>query len=92
MIDHVLEQRIQKNILQPTSSREGIIKKSEANMLSLRKNKIEEYIMNKRKLRYNISAPELEINLGKLYIPQELLLDIDRLLENVCLFLIYSHF
>jgi len=59
--------------------------KTEKNLLELRKNQIEEYIMAKRSLSFNENSLYL-INPNCLIIPDEMKIDLKMFLEQVILF------
>jgi hypothetical protein len=57
-------------------------RKTERNLLQLRKQQVDEYIMSKRKV-INYDNYVYQINPSKLIIPEENLIDINLFLENV---------
>jgi len=59
--------------------------KTEKNLLELRKNQIEDYIMAKRSLSFNENSLYL-INPNYLIIPDEMKIDLKMFLEQVILF------
>jgi hypothetical protein len=89
MLDNILESRIQKSkrtickfYILFSANKEDLIKKVERNHLSLRKNQIEQYIMNKRLARH-YDNPPLEINPFNLYVPDNQLENIQENYKNV---------
>ena len=57
-------------------------RKTERNLLQLRKQQVDEYIMSKRKV-INSDNYVYQINPSKLIIPEESLIDINLFLQNV---------
>jgi hypothetical protein len=80
MIDSILELRQQK--LQESTSKESIKSKTEQNLLSLRKNHMDKYILNRRKEGF-IENISLEIDPTQLYFPAEYRIDIESFLKDV---------
>ncbi len=60
-------------------------KKSERNLLNLRKNQIDDYIMSKRKVN-NYENYVYQINPSNLFLEENKIIDLDLFLSNVSIY------